>query len=302
MWFMPESPRWLLSRGRKEDSLAALRYIVGKKNKDNRAFIEGEYQEIEMRVRESKQLGKSHFWDAFKPDGKVLYRTLLGFSLQALQQLTGANYFFYYGASIFQSVGISNSYVTQIILGGVNVICTFPGLWFIERFGRRKPLLLGGLWQCAWLIVFAAVGSQLDPNTRGVGAVLITSACMFIAGYRAPTPLSNSFRFASTWGPGIWVAIGEMFPLHVRSYSASFATAGNWSWNFLLTFFTPFITSAIQFRYGYVFAGCNLLAVIVVFFFYYESAGLNLEQVDAMYTASDVKPWTSSSISPRKPG
>jgi hypothetical protein len=186
MWFMPESPRWLLSRGRKDDSLAALRYIVGKKNKDNRTFIEGEYQEIEMRVRESKQLGKSHFWDAFKPDGKVLYRTLLGFTLQALQQLTGANYFFYYGASIFQSVGISNSYVTQIILGGVNVICTFPGLWFIERFGRRKPLLLGGLWQCAWLIVFAAVGSQLDPNTRGVGGVLITSACMFIAGYVLP--------------------------------------------------------------------------------------------------------------------
>jgi len=96
------------------------------------------------------------------------------------------------------------------------------------------------------------------------------------------TSLSNR-SFASTWGPGIWVAIGEMFPLHARSYSASFATAGNWGWNFLLTFFTPFITSAIAFPYGYVFAGCNLLAVLVVFFFYYESAGLQLEQVDAMY-------------------
>lgn len=106
-------------------------------------------------------------------------------------------------------------------------------------------------------------------------------------------------RFASTWGPGIWVAMGEMFPLFVRSYSASFATVGNWTWNFLLTFFTPFITSAIQFRYGYVFAGCNLAAVFVVFFFYYESAGLNLEQVDAMYTDPAVKPWTSSSWVPK---
>jgi hypothetical protein len=183
MIFMPESPRWLLSKGRKEDALAALKFIAGKKLRNNRAHIESEYQEIEMRVRQSKQLGKSHFWDAFNPKGKVLYRTMLGFTLQALQQLTGANYFFYYGASIFQAVGISNSYVTQIILGGVNVICTFPGLWFIERFGRRKPLLLGGLWQCAWLIVFAVVGSQLDTNDRAVGAVLITSACMFIAGY-----------------------------------------------------------------------------------------------------------------------
>ena len=110
---------------------------------------------------------------------------------------------------------------------------------------------------------------------------------------------TSDVRFASTWGPGIWVAIGEMFPLHVRSYSASFATAGNWSWNFLLTFFTPFITSAIQFRYGYVFAGCNLLAVIVVFFFYYESAGLNLEQVDSMYTDPEVKPWSSGTWVPK---
>jgi len=93
--------------------------------------------------------------------------------------------------------------------------------------------------------------------------------------------------------------MGEMFPLYVRSYSASFATMGNWTWNFLLTFFTPFITSAIQFRYGYVFAGCNLMAVVVVFFFYYESAGLNLEQVDAMYTDPEVKPWTSSTWVPQ---
>ena len=175
MFFMPESPRWLLSKGRKDDAINALRYIAGKKNRNNRSFIESEYQEIEIRVRQTKQLGKSHFWDAFSPQNKVLYRTMVGFSLQALQQLTGANYFFYYGASIFQAVGLSNSYITQIILGGVNVICTFPGLWFIERFG-----------QCAWLIVFAAVGSELDPNTRGVGAVLITAACMFIAGYLSP--------------------------------------------------------------------------------------------------------------------
>jgi Sugar (and other) transporter len=104
-------------------------------------------------------------------------------TLQAFQQLTWANYFFYYGATIFQSVGISNSFVTQIILGDVNVGCTFPGLWFIERYGRRKPLIIGGLWQCAWLIVFAAVGSQFNPADRGVGDAMIVSACMFIVGY-----------------------------------------------------------------------------------------------------------------------
>src|SRR5271170_2541997 len=103
--------------------------------------------------------------------------------------------------------------------------------------------------------------------------------CLLLGTLSANFSISD-IRFASTWGPGIWVAIGEMFPLHARSYSASFATAGNWSWNFLLTFFTPIITSAIQFRYGYVFAGCNLIAVVIVWLFYYESSGLNLEQVD----------------------
>jgi len=124
---------------------------------------------------------------------------------------------------------------------------------------------------------------------------------MFIAG------------FASTWGPGVWVctcfiafmfihrlitaqvAIGEIFPIRVRSHSASFATVGNWSWNFLLTFFTPFIVSSINYNYGYVFAGCNLVGVLIVFFFYYESSNLTLEQVDRMYLDPHSKPWTSSS-------
>jgi SP family sugar:H+ symporter-like MFS transporter len=56
-----------------------------------------------------------------------------------------------YGASLFTGVGISDSYVTQIILGAVNTVTTLPGLWFLERFGRRKTLVYGALWQSAWL-------------------------------------------------------------------------------------------------------------------------------------------------------
>lgn len=182
-------------------------------------------------------------------------------------------------------MGIENSFVTQIILGAVNVVFTLPGMWAVERFGRRKPLLVGGIWQVIWLLVFGSVGSQYDPMTnKAVGAVLIVSTCMFIVG------------FASTWGPGVWVATGEMFPLRVRAHSASFATAGNWGWNFLLTFFTPFITSSIGYKLGFVFAGTNLLAVLVVFFFYYESSSLSLEQVDMMYNDPNAKPWTSGSM------
>jgi len=131
-------------------------------------------------------------------------------------------------------------------------------------------------------LVFAAVGSEKDPNDKKIGSILIFSACMFIAG------------FASTWGPGVWVAIGELYPLRVRSHSASIATGGNWTWNFLLTFFTPFITSAIGYKYGYVFAACNLAGAILVYFCYYESSNLALEHVDDMYCDDSIKAWSSN--------
>ncbi|KAF8476842.1 general substrate transporter [Kalaharituber pfeilii] len=274
MAILPESPRWLLAHDRCDDTLEALRFIAGK-HRHNDKLIESQYQDIAATVQIERNLPKS-------TRGKILYRTLLGFCLQMLMQLTGANYFFYYGTNVFRSVGIENSYATQIILGAVNFMFTLPGMWAIERFGRRKPLIFGGLWQCAWLIIFGSVGSQFNPtDNRAAGAVMILSTCMFIIG------------FASTWGPGIWVATGEMYPLRVRAHCASFATAGNWFWNFMLTFFTPLITSSIGYRLGYIFAGLNLLGVVVVFFFCYESSNLTLEQVDMMYNDSNSKPWTS---------
>jgi hypothetical protein len=68
--------------------------------------------------------------------------------------------------------------------------------------------------------------------------------------------------------------------------------------NFLLTFLTPFIVNKIDYSYGYIFAGCNFLAVLLVFFFYYESSNLELEQVDAMYNDPNARPWNSSNWTP----
>lgn len=84
---------------------------------------------------EHEQHMQSGWLECFKPHNKTLYRTLLGMALQTFQQLTGANYFFYYGATVFQSVGIQDSFVTQIILGAVNFICTFFGLYVMEKVG-----------------------------------------------------------------------------------------------------------------------------------------------------------------------
>lgn len=97
MIFLPESPRWLLANGKNEECLAALHSIAGEKNRNKAGFIEAEYQDIELLVGEAAAAGKSSFFSSFNPKGKALYRTMLGFLLMVCQQLTGANYFFYYG-------------------------------------------------------------------------------------------------------------------------------------------------------------------------------------------------------------
>ncbi|KAH9475006.1 High-affinity glucose transporter ght2 [Psilocybe cubensis] len=286
--FMPESPRWLVAHGHTKAAERSIARAYGIKAADEgtNRFVQAEVDEIVNQVQMETRL-RSGWIDCFKPKNKTLYRTLLGMTLQSFQQLTGANYFFYYGATIFQSVGINDSFVTQIILGAVNFVCTFGGLYVMERFGRRRPLICGGIWQAAWLFVFAAAGTAKDPRTNSnIGKLMIVSACLFILGY------------AMTWAPGIWILIGETFPTRTRAKQGALSTASNWLWNFLIAFFTPFITSAIDFRYGFVFAACNLTGAVIVFFFLYESSDLSLESVDNMYNDPHCKPWTSSSWAP----
>ncbi|KAJ7437177.1 general substrate transporter [Mycena latifolia] len=285
---MPESPRWLAKQHRLEEaehSLARARGLSKETGKTH-AIIQRELEEIRLAVEREERV-KGGWIDCFKPANKTLYRTLLGMTLQMFQQLTGANYFFYYGATIFKSVGISDSFITQIILGAVNFLCTFLGLYIMERFGRRMPLIFGGIWQSVWLFVFAAVGTAKDPlSNKGSGYLMIVSACLFILGY------------ASTWAPGVWILIGETFPTRTRAKQAALSTSSNWLWNFLLAFFTPFINTAISYRYGFVFAACNLAGAAIVYFFLYESSDLTLEAVDIMYNDPACKPSTSRQWAP----
>lgn len=91
----------------------------------------------------------------------------------------------------------------------------------------------------------------------------------------------------------IWAITGEMYPSRYRAKAMALTTASNWLWNFLLGFFTPFITGAIDFRYGYVFAGTNVIGGLIVYFFVIEGQGRTLEEIDTMYLMG-VKPWESA--------
>lgn len=285
--FLPESPRYAYRHGRIDEARKVMSKLYGVPT--NHRVVVDEMREMKDKLDEEKAAGTASWHEIFTGP-RMFYRTLLGIALQSLKQLTGANFIFYYGNSIFTSTGLDDSYVTQIILGAVNFGMTIPGLYVAERFGRRNSMMVGAAWMFICFLIWASVGHFAldldDPaNTPKAGAAMIVFTCFFIVG------------FATTWGPIVWAICGELYPARYRAVCIGIATAANWTWNFLISFFTPFISSAIDFRYGYVFAACCFLGVVVVFFFVNETQGRTLEEVDTMYVLR-VKPWESSSWKP----
>ncbi|EPE03992.1 hexose transporter [Ophiostoma piceae UAMH 11346] len=273
--FFPETPRYDYAKGNYDRARETLCQIYNAPA--NHWSIVTQIEEIESKLRAEEKIQGSpvtEFLNLWKGP-RMTYRILLGVGLQMFQQLSGANYFFYYGTTVFQAVNI-DSYITQIILNTINFVSTFAGLYLVEHYGRRKSLIAGSMWMFMCFLIFASVGHfALDrenpTSTRPAGIALIVFASLFVSG------------FAMTWGPMIWAIMAELFPSRYRAQGMALGTASNWLWNFLIAFFTPFITGAIDFRYGYVFAGTNLLAGLIVFFFVIESQGRTLEEVDTMY-------------------
>lgn len=273
--FFPETPRYDFRHGQGERAKRTLCHVYGAT--PNHWSIYTQVEEIESKLRAEDKI-KHGFVQEFGimlRAPRMAYRIALGMALQMFQQLTGANYFFYYGTTIFLSVQI-NSFITQIILNTINFLTTFIGLYIVEHYGRRKSLIAGSIWMFICFMIFASVGHFMldleDPSrTPTPGVVLIVFACLFILG------------FATTWGPMIWAIQSEIFPSRYRAKGMALSTASNWIWNFMIAFFTPFITKAIDFRYGYVFAGCNLVAAMLVYFFVIEGQGRTLEEIDSAY-------------------
>ena len=309
--FLPDTPRYDYRMGRVEKARETMIKVFGAPA--HHYAVHTELEEIEAKLKAENQIKDGpvrEYINMFRAP-RMSYRVLLGVTLQMFQQLTGANYFFYYGTTIFKGVGINNSYVTQMILNGINFGVTFIGLYLVEHYGRRKSLIAGAIWMFVCFMIFASVGhfaldQEFPDRTKSASTALIVFACLFILG------------FATTWGPMVWAIIGELYPSRFRAKAMALATASNWlyvsrihdrtgssanlyySWNFLIAFFTPFITKAIDFRYGYVFAGCNLCAAFLVYFFVLEGQGRTLEELDTMYIERVVPMKSAKWVAPSK--
>ncbi|KAH3661933.1 hypothetical protein OGAPHI_006112 [Ogataea philodendri] len=277
MTFMPESPRYLMEKDRIEDAKRSIS-IVNKVDIDSE-FVEHEAAIILNSIEIERRAGSASWGELFTGKPKIFYRLMVGVVLQSLQQLSGDNYFFYYGTTIFKSVGLTDSFETSIVLGIVNFASTFVSLVTIDRFGRRFTLMAGGFGMSVCLVIFAAIGTKalyngpygVDPS-KSVGDAMIFLSCFYI------------FFFATTWGPGVFVVCSETYPLRIRQKGMAIASSANWIWGFLIAFFTPFIANAIHFAYGFVFFGCSLFCIFFVFAFVPETKGLTLEEVDQLYT------------------
>ncbi|KAL3961033.1 hypothetical protein ACCO45_006150 [Purpureocillium lilacinum] len=277
----PETPRFDYRRGRVERARATLCRVYGAG--ENHWAVHTQIEEIESKLRAEDKIQQgpvAEFVGMFRAP-RMAYRIALGVALQMFQQLTGANYFFYYGTTIFKSVQI-DSFITQIILNTINFATTFLGLYIVEHYGRRKSLIGGAAWMFVCLMIFASVGHFVldvdDPaSTPTPGIVLIVFGSLFVLG------------FATTWGPMIWTIQAELaWPsAPPATGSGTFASASS----------PPFIVKAIDYSYGYVFAGCNFVAALLVYFFVVEGQGRTLEEIDTMYLEG-VKPWRSTGWEP----
>ncbi len=268
---IPESPRFLVASGKKEQAKKVLVRLYGEREGTEKLA------EIDQSLAADHHRPKlSDLYDKVK--GRIRPIVWVGIGLATFQQLVGINVIFYYGAVLWQSVGFSESdaLLTNVVSGSVSIAAVIVALLLIDRVGR-KPLLWIGSAGMAITLALAAVAfatATLDENgnptlSDAMGTLAFAAANIYVI----------CFNFS--WGPCMWVMLGEMFPNQIRGSGLAVAGIFQWTSNFAITMTFPILLTSVGLAGAY--AMYAIFAAISVWFvlkMVHETRGIELEQME----------------------
>merc|ERR1711939_272614 len=309
--FLPDSPRYYVKRGRVEKARKALSSVRGQPQDSE--YVEAELAEIIANEEYERSLIPAGSWingwmncfrgSVFKSNSN-LRKTILGTSLQMMQQWTGVNFIFYYSTPFLSSTGaIDNVFLISLIFTLVNVCSTPISFWTVEWLGRRPLLIWGafGMLICQFLVAIIGVTVGFNHTYENAAGETIANNIPAVNAQIAFIAIFIFF-FASTWGPGAWIVIGEIFPLPIRSRGVGLSTASNWLWNTIIAVITPYMVGEehgnLRSSVFWIWGGLCTCAFVYAYFLVPETKGLTLEQVDKMF--AETTPRTSAKWVPHE--
>ncbi|MCU0536561.1 MAG: sugar porter family MFS transporter [Hydrococcus sp. Prado102] len=265
-FMIPESPRYLVAQGREADAAKVLAKV---EICDARAKV-AEIQQTVLRERKPK------FSDLLSRSGGLLPIVWIGMGLSIFQQFVGINVIFYYSSVLWQAVGFTerDSLWITAITGAINILTTLIAIAFVDKFGRKPLLILGSIGMTLTLGTMSYVFSNANlvngqPTlSDSAGLLALVAANLYV------------FCFGFSWGPIVWVLLGEMFNNKIRASALAVAAAIQWIANFLVsTTFPPLLsTVGLGTAYG-LYATAAAISLFFVAFLVKETKGKELEQM-----------------------
>jgi MFS transporter, SP family, sugar:H+ symporter len=265
---IPESPRFLIAKHRIPEAKEILSKLLGDTNLD--AKIE--------RIRKTMERETEPSWRDLKtPEGKIAGIVWAGLLLSIFQQFVGINVIFYYSNILWEAVGFTEeqAFVTTVISATINVLTTFIAIATVDRFGRKPLLLIGSVGMAITLATMAIIFGTANvvngaPDLQGAqGPIALIAANLYVV------------AFGMSWGPIVWVLLGEMFPNRMRAAALSLAAGGQWVANWIITVTFPGLKDiSLALAYG-LYAGFAVLSFFFVARFIDETKGKHLEDMHA---------------------
>ncbi|KAL7267813.1 hypothetical protein RUND412_009583 [Rhizina undulata] len=280
IFLFPESPRWLIDHGKVEQGLQTLAKLHAHGDIDD-PWVRVEFEQIQESITNEHEHAAKSWGELFKTKSNFR-RIFLCVALQASIQMTGVSAIQYYSPTIFAQIGISTerTLMYQAINSIIALIAQFLCILFIDRLGRRWPLIFGNLGNCVTFIVGAILLAMFPPSAHD-------NPRSAQIGFIATTWIYN-FSFSVSCGPLSWIVPSEVFNTATRSRGVSLATMTSFAINTMIGQVTPIAMTNVGWRYYLLFIVCNFTNAIFFWALLPETSKVPLEEMDNLWENA---PW-----------